>query len=656
MEYTIFDIEADELYDKVTLVHCLSWWKSDGTSGTIIGDAQIKYFLSQQKILIGHNIKRYDNPVILKILGYEILSRCIDTLALSWYLFPQMKKHGLEVWGEILGVAKPVIEDWSANNIESIVVRCETDVVINTKLFHKQLALLKRIYAGQDLNPIMNYLTYKLDCAAEQEQVRIKVNREHCQEMLNILDPMIEERLSLLSSQMPRVIKTKDYPKPASHRIYKRDGQLSVAGIKWFERLFDNGKPADFEGPLTLVDSDEPANAGSVIQLKKWLFGLGWQPTLFKHEKDKDGKPKKTPQISQDGNICLNIQSMYEKHPELENLEGLFMLKHRQGVFKGFLESADENGYMKAEIEGFTNTLRFKHRKPIANLPGVNKPYGKEIRGAIIAPEGYIFCGSDMSSLEDTTKQHYIYYYDPEYVKTMRVPGFDPHIDIGLLAKMLDEYQCERFKILDKIKSEDLIPEEKAEFSVLKKIRGKAKVVNFSGVYGAGPPKISLTTGMSLQEATLLHTIYWERNKAVKQIAKDVTVRCLLKDGTHQDYLGSQLMYNKGLMANISQMWLYNPVSKFYYSLRYPKDIFSTLNQGTGVFCFDTWVRKVRRGGLIKIGLQYHDEIGFALLENDKQAVTESINQAIKETNEELNLNIPLGVSIDFGLNYAECH
>jgi hypothetical protein len=38
----------------------------------------------------------------------------------------------------------------------------------------------------------------------------------------------------------------------------------------------------------------------------------------------------------------------------------------------------------------------------------------------------------------------------------------------------------------------------------------------------------------------------------------------------------------------IKTMWLYNPVSKFWYSAIY-KDIFSTLNQGTGVYCFDTW-------------------------------------------------------------------
>ena len=221
-------------------------------------------------------------------------------------------------------------------------------------------------------------------------------------------------------------------------------------------------------------------------------------------------------------------------------------------------------------------------------------------------------------------------FYDPEYVKAMRVPGFDPHIDIGVLSNMLTQEQADKFKDLDSRK--DLTPEEALEFANLKKIRGKAKVVNFSGIYGAGPPKIALTTGMSLQEATLLHKIYWDRNKSVKQIAKDCVVKTIR-----------------------NQMWLYNPVSGFWYSLRTDKDRFSCLNQGTGVYCFDTNVRNIRNTG-IKISLQYHDEIGFGFLKKDEEFIKQKLNRAISETNAELTLNVPLGISIDVGDNYAVCH
>ncbi len=665
MDYTIFDIEADELRDKVTIVHCFSWWRSDGTSGTITDMSLVKPFCDSQNILVGHNIKRYDNPVIKKILGFDVLTRCIDTLPLSWYLHPDMKQHGLEIWGDILGVAKPVITDWSNLALADYVHRCETDVVINKLLFQKFIRHLLLIYGNQSIDSIMDYLTYKMDCASEQEDTRLRIDRQHCETQLHNVTTLVEEKAAILQSHMPRQIKYIEKVKPEKMYLKPKKAtdppQLSVKGAEWLELLFDNGLPADYEGAVRLEKSNEPGNPNSVPQLKTWLFSSGWYPTLFDYKKHTAGEIKAIPQLSdKDGNICLNIQTLFEQYPYLEELKSFSMLKHRQGVFKGFLECADEQGFMKAEIAGLTNTLRFKHTKPIANLPGVHKPYGREIRGAIVRPsEEYLFCGSDMSSLEDSTKQHYMYYYDPDYVMQMRVPGFDPHIDIGLLADMLTQIQADRFKYLDGL-DRPLTPDEKLELSGLKKIRGKAKIVNFSGIYGAGPAKIALTTGMTLEEATLLHKIYWERNKAVKQVCRDITVKVILKSGGTSTYLGRELLgFNRTqqatFMQEVKEMWLYNPVSKFWYSLRYFKDIFSTLNQGTGVYCFDTWVRFVRNQG-IKIALQYHDEIGFPFLKDQVEQVKEKLTLAIKQTNDLLKLNVPLGISIDIGTNYADTH
>jgi hypothetical protein len=102
-------------------------------------------------------------------------------------------------------------------------------------------------------------------------------------------------------------------------------------------------------------------------------------------------------------------------------------------------------------------------------------------------------------------------------------------------------------------------------------------------------------------------------------------------------------------------MWLLNPVSGFWYSLRYLKDRFSTLNQGTGVYCFDLWVREVRSRG-IKITLQYHDEVVIALLKEQKEEVDKSLRDSIDSVNEKVKLNVPLGVDVQFGINYAKIH
>ncbi len=454
MDYTVFDIEADHLRDKVTRIHCFSWWRSDGTSDTITDMSLVKPFCDSQNILVGHHIKGYDNPVIKKILGFDITTRCIDTLPLSWYLHPDLKQHGLEFWGEILGVAKPVIADWQNLTLAEYVHRCETDVIINKLLFQKFIRHLLEIYGNQNIDAIMDYLTYKMECASEQFDTPLRIDRKHCEVQLANITALVEEKVAILQSHMPRQIKYDEKTKPV--KMYNKAGKdgiepISVAGGKWLELLFDNNLPADYEGIVKVEKSNEPGNPGSPAQLKVWLYDLGWQPTLFDYKKNKEGQIKAIPQISdKDGKLCLNITSMIEQYPFLEELKSFSMLKHRQGVFKGFLECADEEGFMRAEIAGLTNTLRFKHTKPIANLPGVHKSYGKEIRGAIIRPdENYLFCGSDMSSLEDSTKQHYMYYYDPEYVMQMRIPGFDPHTDVGTLSGLLTKEEEKFFKYYD---------------------------------------------------------------------------------------------------------------------------------------------------------------------------------------------------------------
>jgi len=627
MRYTIFDIETDGLLDTLTTFHCLvahTYEDNQLLGETVITNPwELVNFLSGQAMLVGHNVKRYDFPAIEKLTGYVHTGQIIDTLALSWYLYPNEAEHGLEVWGERVGVAKPVITDWENLDTEDYINRCRQDVVINSIILGDFISYLKEIYQSEDYHRLMAYLTWKLDCAAEQEANPLTIDRVYCKETLDTLHTLVNERKANLILAMPKVEKFAIKRKPS--KMFTVKDELTKAGIAWLELLADNDLEADFDGEIGVLKSTEEPNPTSTTQLKSWLFSLGWRPTVFNYVKEGDGT-RAVPQIQdKDKKLCPNIILLAETHPVLENLKGLFMLQHRIGVLNGFLECSNEQGKMKAEIAGLTNTLRFKHKKPVANLPSVDKPYGKEIRGAIIAPDNdHLFCGSDMSSLEDTTKQHYMYFYDPEYVKAMRVPGFDPHLDIAVLSGMLTTEQVEEHKLFEATKG--------VQGTSYKKVRTKAKVVNFSGIYGAGPPKIALTTGMSLEEASLLHKIYWERNKSVKQISNDSVYKSVR-----------------------DQMWLYNPVSGFWYSLRQPKDRFSTLNQGTGVYCFDTHIKNVRQQGIV-INLQYHDEIGFAFLKEDEEVIKEKLNKAIELTNKALCLNVPLGISIDIGKNYAEAH
>src|SRR5690606_14944541 len=59
--------------------------------------------------LVFHNGISYDKPVLEKI-GFEFKANIIDTLGISYYLYPEKNKHDLVEWGEFFGVPKPEIE------------------------------------------------------------------------------------------------------------------------------------------------------------------------------------------------------------------------------------------------------------------------------------------------------------------------------------------------------------------------------------------------------------------------------------------------------------------------------------------------------------------------------------------------------------------
>lgn len=623
MRYTVFDIETDGLLETVTLIHCLSYKIVENgeeiSKGSLTDYNEIIDFITNQETLVGHNITRYDIPVMEKILEINVSARLIDTLALSWYLYPLRLKHGLELWGDELGVAKPVITDWQNLAIGDYIHRCESDVEINTLLYSQQLSYLLNLYSADNdkINNLINYLGFKLECAREQEEVRCKIDVELVRKSLAELTTLKNEKVGNLILAMPRDIKFKHVSKP--NKMYKKDESLSVAGLKWLNLLAEQELPEDYDDTVMVQISDELGNPGSTIQLKNWLNTLGWEPITFEYRKNKAGEIKQVPQVyAGDDGVCPSIVRLFEIEPALQNLDMLSLINHRIGIFDSYLKNMDEDGYVVAHIHGFTNTLRMRHRKPIVNLPKVFKFYGEQIRGAIIAPnDSYTLCGSDMCSLEDTTKQHYMYFFDPKYVEQMRVPGFDPHLDIAVLAGLLTEEQAEAHKRKEEDHSQT---------------RGVAKVVNFSGIYGAGPAKIAQTSGMSLAQAQALHKTYWQRNKSVKQIEKSCEIKCI---GT--------------------QMWQRNPVSGFWYSLRYLKDKFSTLNQGTGVYVFDLWVREVRSRGL-KVTLQYHDEVVLVLPKGKEEEVERILHESIQVVNEKIKLNVPLAVDVQFGSNYAKIH
>lgn len=517
------------------------------------------------------------------------------------------------------------------------------------------------------INRILTFLMFKMDCAALQEKTGWQLDMELLEKSIQELSVKLDAAKVELEAVMPKVPKYVKKNRPA--KPFKMNGELSASGQSWQDAMdqLDRGDVDEFGTKLVLpvegtadevkiLKGYDPPKSGSHEQVKDFLYSHGWVPQTFKYVKDKEAfqawieskpaegspriawtiwkesKPKerRIPQITVGGDdgkeLCESVLELAEEVPEIHVYANFGVLRHRISVLEGLKEQADENGRVKARIAGFTNTLRVKHAG-VVNLPGVDKPYGDITRGVLVAGPGNISCGSDMSSLEDRTKHHFMLPLDPEYVKTMQAEDFDPHILMALTAKMITQKEFDDFM--------------KGEKSAnAKAARKKGKTTNYASVYNAGAAKIAQAAGVSLEEGKILHAAYWELNWAVKAIAEEqVVIDC------------------------VGGKWLINPVNGFCYSLRKDSDRFSTLAQGTGSFFFDMWVDGILEGQMKKWGKKsltgsFHDE--KIIVHKDKPAIREAMQEiiakSIEDVNEKYKLRRKLGCETQFGYRYSEIH
>ena len=613
----VFDLESDGLLDKLTKIHVFSWSVVGSDVVHSTNDlSTIQEVMHKATTVVGHNIVAFDLEA-LKMFDITTDADIIDTLPLSWYLEPKRVRHGLGDWGVTVGVPKPVVDDWDNLTYEDYKHRCEEDVKINLEVLSILERKLNRLYRDEgEAQRLTDYLAFKMQCARDQEVYGWRLDVPKAIELQQTLQQMKESSQQQLSAAMPTVPITKVVNPPSEERMFNADGRMSKWGHNWQQTLRENYLPASTNQPITVLVRNEAGNPSSHIQVKDWLDDLGWKPQTFKYVRgDNYGDPeRKIPQIRDGSELCPSVIKLAEVEPSIKLLEDLTVISHRLGVVNAYLE-CQKDGWLSAGISGITNTFRFKHRKPLVNLPAVDKPWGKELRGCLIAPEGGVLVGCDMVSLEDTTKRHYMQPIDPDYVAEMQLEGFDPHLDLAKHAGAVTKEQ---------------IDQHNAGTINLGSVRKGYKAANYACVYGVGPATLSRTTGLPQGEAKKLIEAYWGRNWAVEKIAETRKVREIN-----------------------GEAWILNEVSGFWHSLRSEKDRWSTTNQSTGVYCFDQYVKLVKAAGEKVIG-QFHDEV---IVATDDHKRTERVLLECKDKlNDKMKLNVPLGVDYAVGNNYAEIH
>jgi len=601
---------------------------------------KLQSFLSSGHKLYMHNGVLFDNEALL-FLKYDQIEQCniVDTLYLSWYLDPKRNRHGLGEYGEDYGIPKPVVEDWENQTQDEYNHRVMQDVRIQYRLVKDQMAQLKKMYP-QGFVHVLEYFALKARHMQVQQRNKWKLDEPQCELLKIELEDKLALQVDELVKVMPKVQKYGIKEPPA--KPYKANGELSAHGTKWITLLLQNHLPIDTTFVKVVLKLEEP-NPNSPSQVKDWLDSYGWVPETFKFTRDKDtGEEKKTAQVNvpnSGGKVDPGIIALIKKYPDagFENIKGLGILKHRFGMVKGFLNNVVD-GYLIARAQGFTNTLRLKH-KELVNLPSSRVLYGEEIRGLLIAEAGQVLLGSDLSSLENKCKNHFQWPLDPEYVVTQQTPGYDPHLQLAVVAGLITEGDMEWYKANKD--NEELSPTDKARVKLIGSKRSIAKTAGYALQYGAGAATVARAAGVPHKDGEAIRTAYLDLNWTIDAIAQSTTV-----------------------MKSCGYSWQLNPINKIWYWLKSEKDRFSTLCQGTGSYICDMWIESMhvicneRHGKPAPVIGEFHDE-GILRLK-DKPAARATMGGIVKEAigrvNDTLKMNTTLDCEVQFGNNYSQIH
>lgn len=505
---------------------------------------------------------------------------------------------------------------------------------------------------------VVKYLNFKMEQLEEQQNTKFKVDVPHAKKVIEELEQEIEHKTEQLKASMPKVPEYTKHIRPA--KPFKKDGTLSANGEKWKLLCEEAEVDFDYEGEIKKIKQYNEPNPASSSQVKDWLFSLGWIPETFKYVKDALGNERTIPQVyvqGSGGQVCPSIEKLAEEHEELQHLVGLGVLSHRKGCVKGFLDSLVFGEYVEASANGFTNTLRLKHRKPCVNLPSSRVVYGEAVRSCLVARDGMLLGGADLSSLENRIKFNLQLPYDREYVLSQMSSDFDPHLEIAQEGGLLEQHEVWFYKIVKesfprenypkdyKLDAMLSLPEDdkKKHIKRISEIRGKGKGTNYSCQYGAGAATVARTAGAPLSVGKALVKAYKKVNWSIEKIAQSQTIK-KVSHGTYQ----------------------LNPFNGMWYHLKTDKDRFSTLVQGTGAYVLDLWLgfqfnlRNKPEYGFdengVKLLASFHDEQVVEFKEVFKDKVEVLMKDSLSKVNERFKLEIPFDCDVQFGYTYADIH
>jgi DNA polymerase-1 len=515
----IFDLETDGLLDEVSKIHCLIIKDTeDGKVYTYIGSKPYEMeegldHLASGDIIAGHNVIKYDIPVIQKLYPLFSIdpSKVFDTLVATRLIWANIKdtdnvllkqeklpgklfgSHSLAAWGYRLGNYKGDYSGGWETFSQEMLDYCVQDVEVTASLYQK---IIDKNYAQQALD-LEHQVAWLM---AKQERNGFHFDMKKAAELLGTLvqrrgelERELKEYFGSWEVQLPDFVPARDN---------------KTLGYK-------KGIPVKKVKTVEFNPSSRDHIADRLITL------YGWKPADF----TEGGKPMVD-------EVVLGKLS----YPPCKQLTEYLLVQKR-------ISQLNEGGqaWMKCEkkgkIHGSINpngavTGRATHSYPnISQVPSSGSPYGPECRALFTVPDDWLLVGADASGLELRCLAHFMAKWDGgKYAEILL--GGDIHTENQKAAGL--------------------------------STRNQAKTFIYAFLYGAGDAKIGSITGGAASEGRKLKQKFLRSLPALGRLVEAVqgaAKRGYLVglDGRHIHVRSSHAALNtllQGAGALICKKWL----------------------------------------------------------------------------------------------------
>ena len=361
----VFDIETNGFLDECDTAHCIVLKDIDTNEIHKLDNKEAVKKLEEAELIIGHNIIKFDIPVLEKLFSATFKGKIFDTIVATRLLFSDIRetdfsrkdfprdcigRHSLKAWGNRIGKYKEQIDtDWKTFTPEMLDY-CVQDVEVTHSLYN---VIHKKGYSAQamELEHEVAQIIFK------QERYGFTFDKNKAQELYTKLN----SRRIELAEELQTIF-------------------LPITEERWSTKT---GK--------RLKDSITIFNPSSRHHIAKRLKDkYKWEAKEF----TPDGKPKL------DDSILSKLD-----YPEAKILCEHFLLDKRIAQLATGTQAWLKHE-RKGKIHGTCNTnscvtARASHSFPnLGQIPSTTVPFGKECRELFTVPEGKRLVGIDVSSLE----------------------------------------------------------------------------------------------------------------------------------------------------------------------------------------------------------------------------------------------------------------